>query len=318
MFFESFKITGLAVAQIFIIGAIGYVLVKKNVFGSVGLDSVSRLTIDVTLPMLIFCQLVERFSFTLLPDWWIFPLLSIGITLAGLGLGEMLSVFIIGDQPKAQFKSLVAFQNSGYLPLALIASLFPGEQGAMMLVCLFLFLAGFNLAMFSLGPHMLSHARDKKLELRSLFSPPVVAVLLSLAVVFFGGNRFIPEFALKPLRVIGDCTLPLAMLVVGGSLAQIRLEGVDARVMFLLVAAKLIILPAAGLFLIIALRLPEVIGFLILIQLAMPSATSLTAIIRHYKQQDLLISQGIFVTHMASLVAIPVFLSLYLMFGMIK
>ncbi len=83
MFLESFRITGSAVAQIFLLGALGYFLVKKNILGDAGLDALSRLTIDITLPALIFCQLIKDFSFSLYPNWWVFPLVSLIITVAG-------------------------------------------------------------------------------------------------------------------------------------------------------------------------------------------------------------------------------------------
>jgi len=53
-------------------------------------------------------------------------------------------------------------------------------------------------------------------------------------------------------------------------------------------------------------------------QLAVPPATSLSVIVRHYKKEDLLISQGIFFGHIVSLVTLPLFLSLYFMISMLK
>lgn len=111
MFLESFRITVSAVAQIFILGAIGYFLVKKNILGAEGLNSLSRLVIEITLPVLIFCQLVKDFSFTLYPDWWVFPLISIVISILGLIIGVLFLGIIPGRQQKAQFLSLITFQN---------------------------------------------------------------------------------------------------------------------------------------------------------------------------------------------------------------
>lgn len=318
MFLESFKISVLAVAQIFILGAVGYFLMKKDILGEVCLDILSRLTIDVTLPILIFCQLLQGFSFSLYKDWWIFPLLSIAITALGFAAGFIFSIFIPGKQHKLQFVSLVAFQNSGYLPLALIAALLPADKINTMFIYLFLFLAGFNLVMWSVGVHMLSSSAGKKFELGSLFSPPVIATLLGLAAVLVGLNKVTPAFILKPMRMIGDCTLPLSMLVVGGSLAQIHLGRIDKRAIFFLALAKLILLPLIGLAVISRLRLPELLGLLMIIQLAMPPATSLSLIIRHYKKEDLLINQGIFFGHLFSIVSLPVFLSFYFMSGVIQ
>jgi predicted permease len=165
---------------------------------------------------------------------------------------------------------------------------------------------------------MLSFHERKKFEMGSLFSPPVIATLVSLVIVFFGLNKFIPDTVLKPLRMVGDCTLPLAMFVVGGSLASIHLRHVDKKAVFFMVLAKLIILPVLGLWLIVKFKLPELIGLLIIMQLAVPPATSLSVITRHYKKEDLLISQGVFFGHLLSIITLPLFLSLYFMLIMIK
>lgn len=318
MFIESFKITSLAVTQILILGAIGYFLVKKNILGQAGISSFSRVVVEITLPVLIFCQLVKDFSFSIYPNWWIFPLISIAITILGLLVGAIFISFIKGPQHRSQLLSLIAFQNSGYLPLALVATLLPKEKIDSMFIYIFLFLLGFNLIMWSLGVYMLSCSRNNKFELGSFFSPPVVATLFSLVFIFFGLNKTVPDFIIKPLKMLGDCTLPLAMLVVGASLAQIKLIHLDKKSIFLMALAKLVILPVLGLLLILKLKLPDLVGLLILIQLAMPPATSLSLIIRHYNKEDLLISQGVFLGHILSLITIPLFLSLYFTLIMIK
>ncbi len=318
MIIESFKITSLAVSQIFLLAAIGYFLVKKNILGVEGLNALSRLVVEIILPTLIFCQLIKDFRFNLYPNWWIFPLLSIAITAAGLVVGLLFVGLIKGPQHKLQFLSLVGFQNSGYLPLALVAALLPKEKVDTMFIYLFLFLLGFNLVIWSVGVYMLTFTRTKKFELGSLFSPPVIAAVFSLIFIFFGLNKFVPEVLLKPLRMVGDCTLPLAMFVVGGNLAQIHLGHVDKKAIFFISLAKLVILPLLGLGLILKFKFPELIGLLMIMQLSMPSATTLSLIVRHYKKEDLLISQGVFFSHVLSLFTMPVFLSLYLAWIMIK
>jgi predicted permease len=318
MFLESFKITGSAVVQILILGAIGYALVKKDILGDTCLDTLSRLTIDITLPILIFCQLIKDFNFGLYANWWIFPLISIAITILGLVVGAIFSVFIRGSQHKLQFISLVAFQNSGYLPLALIAALLSPDKAGLLFIYLFLFLLGFNIVMFSFGAYLLSFSKTKEFELASLFSPPVAVTIVTLFLVFIGFNRIVPDFIFKPLKLVGDCTLPLAMIVVGGNLAQIHLGRLDIKAIIMMALAKLIILPLLGIMFLAKIRLPELIGLLIIIELAMPSATLLSVINRHQKKDDLLIGQGIFFGHILSLVTIPLFLSWYFMLQLIK
>lgn len=318
MFLEVFMITGAGVAQIFLLGAIGFFLTKKEIIGEAGLDVLSRLVVEVTLPFLIFCQLARDFSFDSYPNWWMFPGLSLLITIMGLAIGYVFSGLIKGRHHKIQFLSLVTFQNSGYLPLALIGSLLPKYQQGPMFIYLFLFLLGFNLIVWSFGVYMLSFYENKKFELGSLLSPPVIAVLAGLLLAFLNLSRFIPNAILRPLRTAGDCTLPLAMFVVGGSLALIRLKHVDKKAMLLVVLIKLIIMPALGILFIMRFNLPQLLGLLIIMELAVPPATSLSVITRHYKKEDLLISQGILFGHLISLITLPLFLSLYFTISMSK
>ncbi len=318
MFVESFKVIGSAVGQIIVLGAIGFFLVKRNILNHPGLDALSKLVMEVTLPILIFCELAKNFTFHQYANWWIFPLLSIAITAVGLALGFIFLGLIKGHQEKLQFLSLSAFQNSGFLPLVLVAAFLPAQQKETMFIYLFLFLMGFNLVMFSLGVHLICFHKEKKFELASLFSPPVIATVFTLALIFFGLQRFIPGSALRSLRMAGDCTLPLAMFVVGGSLAEINLGQVHKSAMVLITLIKLIIMPLLGLLLVIKLKLPELIGLLVLLQLAMPCATTLSVITRYYKKDDLLVSQGIFFTHIVSIITIPVFLSIYFALVMIR
>ena len=164
---------------------------------------------------------------------------------------------------------------------------------------------------------MLASKKGDKFELKSIFSPPVLATLITLLLILFKLNR-IPDSVYKPLKLMGDCTLPLAMLVVGGNLAQIQLGRIDKKAIFLMSLAKLVILPGLGLLLLLKFKLPYLIGLLILIQLAAPPATTPSVIIRHYKKDDLLISQGIFFGHILGLISLPVFLSLYFALVMVK
>lgn len=312
MFFDALGTTATAVIQILILAVIGYYLKKRNFLTDQGLDMLSHLVINIALPLLIFVQLVSDFDFREYENWWIFPLISVAISAAGLGVGYVFSRFIHGNQRKAQFLNLVAFQNSGYLPLAMLATLLPAHLVGEMFIYLFLFLIGFNLVMWPMAEYLLASAADTRFQARNLLNPPVIASLFGLVIVLFDLQGLMPEIVLKPMRMIGDCTLPLAMFVVGADLAQIKVERFDKKSMALMTVAKLIVLPLLGLVCVFYFDTPPLIGLLILLQLAVPPATSLSVIIRHYKRGDLLISQGIFFGHFFSLITIPIFLSIYL------
>lgn len=298
--------------QIFFLGAIGFFLVKKKVLSAEGVTGLTRLLIEVVFPALIFWQIVTKFSFSLYANWWKFSLLSLTITGLGLLVGCVFSISIRENQLKREFISLVGFQNSGYLPLTLLGWIVPKEQLSTILIYLFLFLLGFNLVIWSWGVYFLSSHRAKYFSFGSLFSPPVIATLCGFIFVLLKINTVIPKFVLSPLEMLGNCSFPLAIIVVGASLADLYVaKPTDKKLILRLILAKLILLPLIGLLLITYIKVTYFVGLFIVLQLAVPSATSLAVIVRRYGQDERLISQGIFISHITSLVTLPLFLSLY-------
>lgn len=297
--------------QIFFLGLIGFVLARKKALSGEGIAGLTSFLIVVTFPALIFWQVITKFSFALYPDWWIFSLASLVITALGLSAGFLFSQSLKDVQEKREFISLVGFQNSGYLPLSLLGWLLPKEQLSVMLIYLFLFLLGFNLVIWSWGVYFLSARKLKHFSLGSLFSPPVIATLLGFAFISLKINWLIPKFILSPLEMLGNCSFPLAMIVVGAGLAELACaKPLNKNIMLKLILAKLVALPFLGLVFLSYFKLPYWMGLLIILELAMPSANSLAVIVKRYSQEERIISQGIFITHIVSLLTLPVFLAL--------
>jgi predicted permease len=279
--------------------------------GEESLGTFSWLVINVFLPSFIVSQLLGNFSFQLYSNWWIFPLVSFAVTFSGLAIGQAVLLCYPQMTAKKEFISLVSFQNSGYLPLILVATLFSPEQAQILYVYIFLFLIGFDLVLWSWGVRILTRRTVEKFELKNFIHSPVVAILTSLVVIALGLQKFVPLFIMKPLKMLGDCTLPLAMIVLGGNLAALRAPGFKSREIGLALMAKLVILPLAALAIVLIFRMDFLIGFLVVLEAAVPSAVSLSVIARHYKIEEGLINQALFLGHLACVVTIPVFLMLY-------
>ena len=301
-----------AMLQMFLLGLIGFILVRKKTLSAEGLSGLTTFLIGLSFPALIFWQIITKFSFSLYPDWWIFPLVSFIITGLGLSVGFLFSLPARDAQLRREFVSLVGFQNAGYLPLTLLAWIAPKEYQDILLIYLFLFLLGFNLVIWSWGVYFLSAHKLKNFSLAGIFSPPVIAILAGLAFVALRLNGLMPKFILQPIELLGNCSFPLAVVVVGATLAELSSHRpFQKKLISKLILAKLIVLPALGLLLVSSFRLPYLLGLLIIMELAVPSANSLAVIARKYSEEEKLISQGIFISHLASLITLPVFLAIF-------
>jgi len=318
-FFALFKTNFAAMLQIFLLAACGFILVKRNFINQDGLRLLSKLVIEVLLPVFIFSEFIQKFKFSLFENWLFFPFLSLIISAIALGIGVVfLKIFkVSGDKhERRQFLSLLMFQNSGYLPLILSATLFPEDIAGLMFIYIFLFLLGFNLAIWSFGVWFLKGESIRHFELGSFFSPPVLAIVVSLLIVFLKIDRVIPQAIINTSVMLGRCVLPLAMIIIGGNLALIPIaREVNKKAVSGILLVKLIFLPLLAFLILSYFHISGYVGLLIILQTAVPCATSLSLITRHYRLEDRLTNQGIFFTHICSLVTIPIFLCLYLMFA---
>ncbi|MFA5059672.1 MAG: AEC family transporter [Candidatus Omnitrophota bacterium] len=316
-FLTNFKTTLWATAQIFLMAGCGYFLVKRKTIDHAGLVLLSKLMISLFFPLFTFHQLITHFSFTAYQNWWIFPLISFSVTAAGFLLGWFVAR-VAKVSPKKDFIALVGFQNSGFIPLMLVMNLLSGEPAQRLYIYIFLFLIGFDLVMWSFGVWFLTRHKAGKFELKNLIASPFTAIVLSLILIALGLNRFIPEVILKPVKMFGDCALPLAVMIVGGNLAMIDIFSVDKRKAALVTLTKLVLLPLLAFSFILAFKTYGLIGFLILLQACVPSANSLSVISRRHELEDKFLNQGIFFTNALSIFTLPFFLTFYRQLGLLN
>lgn len=314
MFLESFGITLRAILECVLMGALGFWLVRRLVLGPEGLQALSDLIVGVFLPFFMFSEIVARFRFDLYPAWWAFPLLSVVMTAVGYFLGRLVLFCDRSLEGEGrEFLGVVSFQNSGYLPLPLMASLLPAALAKEMFIFIFLFLLGFNMTLFSFGTFLLSReGKARQLDFKAVLNPPVVATLLALGCVFFGVHERLPLVMLRPMETLGRCTIPLSILVVGGNLASIRCE-VRPYIKPVLYALliKLVVLPLVFLLPILFFKPRPLVALLILLEAAMPPAALLSVIAKNQRLGGCLINQATFYGHLLGIVTVPIFLALF-------
>ena len=299
-----------AMLQILALGACGYFLVKTRLLGRRGLDILSWLLVHVFLPCFIFYKLVSFFDFNRFAGWWHIPLIGFGLTAAGFLLGWVMGALDQKFLFKDEFKALIAFQNSGYIPFLLISAL-PAYQQEHLYVYIFLFIIGFDVLLWTLGVWLLTKSQSPRLEFKRLLNPPLLTIVLTLILIYFGWHKGVPEGILKATSLLGKVTLSLAMIVVGGNLATTGLRRINFYDVSLAALTKLILFPLLVLIVLTVLKVEPLIGLLVMIETMMPSAVTLAVIGQHYGAPNReFIYQVIFVTHLVSIVTIPIFLAL--------
>lgn len=308
----SFQDVFLATLQILLMGFCGYLLVRRGLVGAEGLKLLSQLLIKFFLPMMIFDQFTRVFSFERFADWWMFPLISFGMAWAAFGISRLMLLFLPDLRDRRELNLLVMFQNSGYFQLLIASALFGGVLVERLNIYIFLYMSAHAVLFWSFGIWWLLGKQPQKVSWVNVINPPLVTLFVSIILVVLGWNKGIPDTLRVPIELFGQCTLPLSVLVVGGSLASVSLKDLNVRAVSGVVLCKLIILPLLMLLIVCNIRMDALLGAFLVLQACAPSALILPIVARYYKIDARLIDQAVFFTYILSPLTISVFLSWYL------
>ncbi len=299
------SIVALAVIKLSLVALFGFFLYKKSIIQEGILRFLTLFVINFTVPFLIFSYLVESSTIVLAHSLWIFIFLSAAIFLGGYFLGLLAS--FKEREFKKESVSLVSFQNAGYLPMNIAFFLFAPQVREKFLVYVFLYLLGFNVIMWSLGSFFIFKRKGQRFRLKEIFTPPITSTLIALLLIYARLARFIPSVIIEPVKMIGELSFVLSMVVLGCWLAKVNLKGFSGKLwLFARVnILKLLILPLVCFTAVMHFKVFSLLGVFIVLEAAMPSAVSLPIIAHLRKADSEFISQGVFLSHLLGIITIP-------------
>lgn len=291
------------IEQIFIlslIAAAGYIAFRTNILSAEGNKSISRLVIYVTLPALILSSVADVPQAITTGD----VLLLLGASFFTYALLGAVS-FAVPRLLKADkedygvYEFMTMFGNVGFIGFPVLTALF-GEKAIFLAA---IFNIPMNLFCFSIGILMVA-PKGTKLKATAMLNPTVVASFAALLLYLLPVS--LPDVFNEGLSLIGDPTIPLAMMLIGSSLAQIPFrEVLNVPRLYLLSFIKLIVCPLLVFFVLQWFIDDSLLLGIAAVLSAMPVATNATMLCIEYNGNELLASRGVFISTLLSLVTIP-------------
>jgi predicted permease len=311
MFTISFQTAVLAIVQIFAMGAIGFFLVRRKIMDEMGLKLLSFLSVNICFPFFIFYQITHHFNPVQTPLWWAYPLINISLILTGLIVAVLWS--LTRKKPlKEEFLAASAMHNAGYIPLMMVSALPLGEASGNVYAAVILSVIGFDTCLWSLGVWLMTRHQNPQVDLKKMINPPLISMAAAIALVLVLGHGLEAENLLKPVKMIGDSALALAMIVIGGNLAMTNLAGVRFERLAPVLLIKLMALPLLALIVLPFLHLDPIMNLVVIIQACMPTSITLSIIGRNYNTGNQeFVNQSIFFTHVCCIFTVPIFLAVY-------
>ncbi|MBN1494031.1 MAG: AEC family transporter [Candidatus Omnitrophica bacterium] len=311
--FYSFPVVLSGVGKILLLIGFGFALSAFKIIKKGMLNGLSAFLLWICLPSLFFVKLTSFFDAAEFPTWWVLPIGAVVMGFAGLGVGYLAQLPLKECGARREFMASCAFQNCGYLPLAFIAFTTTGALREELLIYIFLFLLGFNLNLWFFVPAFLAREEASLRTTReAILNPPMISMAIALISVSILGKGWLPHVVAAPLKIVGNTSFPLSLILLGLSLEihkGYRLRSWSELGMCLFV--KLLLFPFLALPILFLIPLHETDRFILLLETTMPVAVTLI-LIGHYKNaNNAFLSASIFYSHLFAILTVPLWLFVF-------
>ncbi|TCK92884.1 hypothetical protein EDC19_2040 [Natranaerovirga hydrolytica] len=288
---------------LFLIIFLGYMLNKWNILDKYTSKRLSTFVVNITTPALIISGMTD--PQTLQEDINLLQIIIIAFVcyvflyILTLFVPKLLKV------PKSDYgiyKFMVMFSNVGFMGFPVISAIY----GRSAILYASLFNLPFNLLVYTLGIYFVSSDGDKKMDFnwRLFINAGVIAVIVGM--ILYLTKVQLPMFARDTIIMVGDLTTPLAMLIIGISLAGIPIRKVFAN--YRLYAFSLLKLVVFPLIIWLALRnivVDDLMVGVAVVIVGMPVAANAVMLSNEFDGNEKVASEGVLLTTVLSIITIP-------------
>lgn len=296
--------------QLFLVIALGYFLFKIKLLDVDLNKKLTTLLLSVTTPAMIVSSVLSTTVTQGLNDILFVFAVGFAIYLIMPVLGFFIvKVLRIPLPQQGLYIFMTVFSNIGFMGFPVMKAIFGNE--AVFFTAIFNMI--FNLFVFTAGIMIMNYGTGQKVKLdpRNLLSPGVIASLVALLIYFTGIK--LPDVLSSTVTMIGDITTPMAMLLIGATLANIPLKEVfsELRIYPYTIIKQIIVPIIAYPILNMFIGDPLILG-ITLIMISMPVANSAVLFATEYEGDVSLAAKTVFMTTLLSVVTIPLIVALFL------
>lgn len=293
--------------MLFTMVILGYTVCKLGYMGDKFDKKLSSIVVDITCPLLVLSSVMGDE----MPDR------SLILPLVGVGFLTYIILLVFGfwvprfisknhdDQGMIGFSLM--FANVGFIGYPIVASIF-GPKAVFYAALLnvpntfFIFTAG---VMLVKGEYSIRQFNPKV-----LLSPALIGAFIAALLVAFGVHT--PEMIARPITMVGNITVPAALMIIGSSMARLPLrEIIGSGKVYATSFLRLVIVPLSVYFLFRLCEVNTLINNINTVVIAMPVASFGTMFCMKYGRNPSLMTEATFITTLFSIITIPLITLLF-------
>lgn len=296
---DNFIMIAQQVLVLVILIGVGFACGKKGILTDVSSKKMTDIVLYVVTPCVMISAFQRKFSMELLGNILITALCATGSIVATIFISKL----VFHDKNEArrkvlQFSSI--FSNCGFMSLPLQKAIL-GDDGWFYGS---IFVAVFNVIVWSYGLVMMSGDK-KQMSIKKLaFNPGIVGVLIAL--ILFVLRIKLPYIISQPVDYLAALNTPLPMLIIGFYLSQANLKKAftDAGA-YLAIAVRLIAVPILSMLVMWLLGVDNTIMIACVIASSAPTAATTTMFAAKYNRDVELSVSVVASTTLVSIITMP-------------
>jgi malate permease and related proteins len=319
---DIFNVTLQSVTALLVIGFLGFWILKRNIIPENILRFLAVLAIEIALPCIVFANIITQFSPAAIDGWWQYPLWWLAFSAIAFLL-SLVAMLVSAKAIRREFVITLFFQNGLFFPFIIITGVFGPANPYIAL--LFIFIA-FHPSLFFSTNHLffkrsgmkveeglMKNKPEGRLRWERILNPVLISTAIAAGIKLSGGERYLPAFVLTVFQMLGGMSLPLLMLILGGSLyVDYQSKGpvyIKEVVKFILI--KNIFFPLAFIAMLVFVRPAYPIALIIFLESAVPPITGIPIQTQRHGGNSSITNQFILASFVFSMFSIPLMFNLF-------
>ncbi|KOA21483.1 putative transporter YfdV [Clostridium homopropionicum DSM 5847] len=285
---------------LFLIVGVGYYSRKRNIINDEINKGLTKLLLEVTMPLMIVASFDYSFSKELMKNI-IYMLLYSSLIHGALILISRILYNKYSKEKKDILRFATVFSNCGFMGFPVVGSIF-GKIG---ILYASIFNIPYNILSWTFGIMLYTENKDSKNLKKVLLNPGIIAVIIGIILFIFSIK--IPQTIYSTIKLVGDITTPLSMIIVGVMIAEVDFKKIFKKSSLYYIAfVRLILVPILTFAILKIIRVEELLIDVAIVIEAMPAAAVTAIFAEAYSKEPELASEIVFFTTFLSVVSIPV------------
>lgn len=282
----------------FIILFVGIIAYKTKIITKEGNSTLSNVLLLVVNPALIFMSFQVEYTQQLFLRLW----MSIGFAVICHIIAILVSYIAINKKIKDFEIERIAtiYSNCGFIGIPIVSALF-GQEGVFYLAS---YVAVFNIFLWTQGYMLMTGKTEKKVILKGILSPCVIASILGIFCFCFKIHIFTQ--AGEAFNHISDMNTPMAMIIAGVTMAQSNiLKAIRNIRLYFVCFLKLLVVPIICAFVLKLFKADNIMTMTSIVEIACPVGASGTMFAIRYNRNAIYASELYTISTLFSALTLP-------------